>query len=97
MQKRYQQVMFLDDKIQRAIDLLQANEPDEGYFVAFSVGKDSVVILDLIKQAQVKYEAYYCNTTIDPPELRLFIRRYYPEVIWLQPKYTMFELSLIHI
>ena len=40
------------DKVQTAIDRLRAFEPNEGYYLAFSGGKDSVVIitkLDIFK------------------------------------------------
>lgn len=35
--------------------------------IAYSGGKDSDVILQLAKEAGIKYEAIYKNTTIDPP------------------------------
>jgi len=57
-----------------------------GYYVAFSGGKDSIVLKRLFDMAGVKYEAYYNNTTIDPPELIYFIRKHYPEVQWNNPK-----------
>ena len=36
------------DKVAAAIELLQKHEPPEGYYVAFSGGKDSVVILEVV-------------------------------------------------
>ena len=74
------------NKIHLAIELLQKNEPKEGYHLAFSGGKDSVVILDLVKKAGVKYIAQYGNTTIDPPPLLKFIKNNYPEVVINNPK-----------
>ena len=44
------------------------------YFVAYSGGKDSCVILDLAKRSGVPFEAHYHYTPLDPPELRAFIR-----------------------
>lgn len=55
--------------VSRAVKLLQANTPSEGLYVAFSGGKDSTVIEHLCRVAGVKYDAWYNNTTIDPPEL----------------------------
>ena len=62
------------DKVQVAIDRLKAFEPPEGYYLAFSGGKDSVVIKALADMAGVKYDAHYCVTSVDPPELVKFVK-----------------------
>ncbi|GAH60807.1 unnamed protein product, partial [marine sediment metagenome] len=54
-------------KVEEAIEFLQENEPVEGYYLAFSGGKDSVVIYDLAEKAGVKFDAHYCVSPIDPP------------------------------
>lgn len=74
-------------KTEIAIDFIRQYEPEEGYFVGFSGGKDSVVTLDLVQKSGVKYQAYYSATGIDPPELVKFIRENYPNVIWKHPNY----------
>lgn len=80
------------DKVQIAIDRIREFEPPEGYYVAFSGGKDSVVVLDLVKRAGVKYDAHYNLTTVDPPELVQFIKKQHPEVEIHRPKETMWQL-----
>lgn len=70
------------DKIQVAIDRLKSFEPPEGYFLAFSGGKDSQAIYHLAEMAGVKFDAHYSVTSVDPPELCRFIKRQYPDVIW---------------
>jgi phosphoadenosine phosphosulfate reductase len=80
------------DKAEIAIDRLQAFCPPEGYYVAFSGGKDSVVILDLVKRSGVKYDAHYNITGIDPPELYYFIRDNFPEVERHRPETTIWKL-----
>src|SRR5574343_1435258 len=80
------------DKVAIAIDRIRAFEPPEGYYVAFSGGKDSVVILDLVKRAGVKFDAHYNITGIDPPELFYFIRDNFPEVERHQPPITIWKL-----
>lgn len=67
------------DKVQIAIERFKAFEPEEGYFLAFSGGKDSVVIKALADMAGVKYDAHYSITTVDPPELVKFIKTF-PDV-----------------
>ncbi len=70
-----------EDKVANSIEALQSFEPPEGYYVAFSGGKDSVVVKALCDMAGVKYDAHYSVTSVDPPELVQFIKEYYPDVI----------------
>ena len=65
-----------------------------GYWVAFSGGKDSIVLLDLVRRSGVKHETHYNITTVDPPELTCFIREYYPEVKRDRPAIGMFQLII---
>lgn len=58
----------------KAILLLREYEPGDGYHLAFSGGKDSVVIKYLAIKAKVNFRAVYNVTTIDPPELVYFIK-----------------------
>ena len=82
------------DKVANAIELLKMHEPPEGYYVAFSGGKDSVVMLDLVKRSGVKYDAHYNVTTVDPPELVQFIKKEHPEVERHLPEKTMWQLII---
>lgn len=43
------------DKIEVAVQRIQEFEPKEGYYLAFSGGKDSCVIKELANMAGVKY------------------------------------------
>lgn len=70
------------DKVEKAIMRLQAYEPEEGYFLCFSGGKDSCVIKALADMAGVKYDAHYSVASVDPPELVRFIKDYHPDVIF---------------
>lgn len=68
------------DKVEMSVELLKKWEPPEGYFVAFSGGKDSQCVYHLCKMAGVKFDAHYARTSVDPPELIYFIRKHYPDV-----------------
>ncbi len=82
------------DKVQIAINRIQEFEPTEGYYLAFSGGKDSQTVYHLCKEAGVKFDAHYNLTTVDPPELVRFIQRNYREVIIEKPTKTMWQLIL---
>jgi len=81
-------------KFRQSVQLLQMYEtfalrinPD-GYYLAFSGGKDSICMKRVADIAGVKYKAYYHNTTVDPPEVCRFIRDIHPDVTWThQPKH----------
>lgn len=80
------------DKIEVAIERIKMFEPKEGYYLAFSGGKDSIVVKELMNMAGVKYDAHYNNTTVDPPELIYYIRKYHKDVKIEQPEITMWKL-----
>jgi phosphoadenosine phosphosulfate reductase len=76
-------------KIKRAIRLLQSIKAEE-IELSFSGGKDSCVILELAKMAQIPYRAIYKNTTIDPPYTIQFCKDNGVEIV--RPKKTFFQL-----
>lgn len=88
---RYIGLLPLEDYEREACDFLCANEPQEGYYVGFSGGKDSIVTLELCRKSGVKHVPYYSCTRIDPPEVVRFIRQHYPDVQWLFPAMTFWE------
>lgn len=86
-----QKSFFEKSKIQNAIERIQMFVPQEGYYLAFSGGKDSVVLKKLAEMAEVKYDAHYSFTTIDPPELVKFIKQHHPDVIFDKPEKSFFQ------
>ena len=82
----------LQKKIDRAIRLLQGvqNGYDGEIEVAYSGGKDSDVILQLAKEAGIRYRAIYRNTTIDPPGTIAHVARMGAEI--RRPKESFFQL-----
>ena len=65
----YDDLLGHHDRVAEAIKRLKTFEPPEGYFLAFSGGKDSQAVYHLAKMAGVKFDAHYSLTTVDPPRL----------------------------
>lgn len=90
---------MIQDKIKHSIELIQKSErlalkmqPEVGFHVGFSGGKDSQVVLELCKMAGVKYKAVYNVTTNDAADTIRFMKREYPEVIFDIPEQSYFQL-----
>lgn len=72
--------MYGLDLVQVAIERIRTFEPKEGYYLAFSGGKDSCVVKRLMEMAGVKFDAHYSVTSVDPPELVRFIKEKHKDV-----------------
>ena len=71
--------------VEQAIYRLKLFEQPDGYFLAFSGGKDSVTLKALADMAGVKYKAVYSVTSADPPELVQFVKTF-PDVTMEIPR-----------
>jgi phosphoadenosine phosphosulfate reductase len=80
------------NRVDIAIERLRMFEPADGYYLAFSGGKDSQCIYHLAVAAGVKFDAHFSVTTVDPPEVLRFIKENYPDVAWERPAKSMFRL-----
>ncbi|WP_407382812.1 hypothetical protein [Ruminococcus sp.] len=67
------------------------SEEIEPYYLCYSGGKDSDVILSLAKLAGVKFEAVHNLTTVDAPETVNYIKAN-PDVKIDKPELSMFQL-----
>jgi phosphoadenosine phosphosulfate reductase len=91
---------MLENRIKYSINLLQKAERlalqmnPNGFYLAFSGGKDSQVLYHLAKEAGVKFTAHMNLTSIDPPEVIRFVRRQYPDVELIKPKMSIYEMAL---
>ena len=77
----------LERKIQvtqtRIIEWYQKN--DGKVYVSFSGGKDSTVLLDLVRRIYPDVPAVFIDTGLEYPELREFVKTV-PNVTWLKPE-----------
>ena len=78
----------LKSKVAKSVERLRAFCPPEGYQLAFSGGKDSVVCKTLLDMSGCKYNAVYRVTSVDPPELVRFIKERHPDVKMEIPHYN---------
>ena len=86
----------LADKVDLAIERLRLHEPEEGFWLADSYGKDSTVLLEIARMSGVAFDAHHNRTTLDPPELMQFGRKYHRPlgVVEDAPK-ERFEVTLL--
>ena len=60
---------------------------EDGVYVSFSGGKDSTVLLDIVRSMYPDIEAVFCNTGLEYPEIVKFIKMF-NNVTILKPKKT---------
>lgn len=60
-------------------------------YVAFSGGKDSTVVLDLVRKIYPEAQAVFCDTGLEFPEIRKFVEGT-PNTVFLKPKLTFLQV-----
>lgn len=58
---------------------------EEGVYVSFSGGKDSTVLLHLVRELYPSVPAVFVDTGLEYPEIREFVKTF-ENVVWLKPK-----------
>lgn len=58
---------------------------EEGTYISFSGGKDSTVLLHLVREEYPNIEAVFCDTGLEFPEIRDFVKTF-DNVTWIRPK-----------
>lgn len=64
---------------------------EDGVYVSFSGGKDSTVLLDLVRQDYPNVKAVFVDTGLEYPEIREFVKTF-DNVDWLKPKMQFKEV-----
>ena len=57
----------------------------DGVYVSFSGGKDSTVLLDIVRNLYPSVKSVFVDTGLEYPEIRDFVRTF-DNVEWLRPK-----------
>lgn len=91
----------LKKKIEYSIELLRKSEkmtirldPENGFYLAFSGGKDSQALYHIAQMAEVKFKAHMNLTSVDPPEVIRFVKKQYPDVELIKPKMSIYDMAL---
>ena len=87
--------MYGKDKVQVAIDRLRTFEPPEGYYLAFSGGKDSTVLLYIVRSLYPDIEAVFVDTGLEYPEIRKFVKTFHNVTI-LRPELSFDKVIQEH-
>ena len=88
----------LRKKMLHSVELLQKAEKialnydvENGYYLAFSGGKDSQALFHMTQLAGVKFRGHMNLTSVDPPEVIRFVKKNYSEVELLKPGKSIFQ------
>lgn len=91
----------LRKKMLHSVELLQKAEKialnydaENGYYLAFSGGKDSQAFFHMTQLAGVKFRGHMNLTSVDPPEVIRFVKKNYPEVELLKPGKSIFQIAV---
>ena len=81
------QAWDLDTKIATSLTRIAEfySEYPNKIYISFSGGKDSTVLLHLVRSLYPDTPAVFCDTGLEYPELREFVKTV-PNVIWLKPE-----------
>lgn len=88
-------------KLMHSVELLRKAERialmydnTDGYYLAFSGGKDSQALYHVAQLAGVKFKGHMSLTSVDPPQVIRFVKRQYPDVELIKPKMSMFDKAI---
>lgn len=87
-------------KLEHSVELLRKSEkmalrldPENGFYLAFSGGKDSQCLYHVAKLAGVRFKAHMNLTSVDPPEVIRFVKTQYPDVELIKPRMSIYEMA----
>lgn len=91
----------LRQKMQHSYELLRKAERiarnydrENGYYLAFSDGKDSQALYHIAQLAGVRFQGHMNLTSVDPPEVIRFVKKNYPEVELIKPGKSIYQFAV---
>lgn len=87
-------------KIEHSVELLRKSEKmalrldsENGFYLAFSGGKDSQCLYHVAKLAGVRFKAHMNLTSVDPPEVIRFVKAQCPDVELIKPRMSIYDMA----
>lgn len=80
--------------LRKAEKLAFAYDNENGYYFAFSGGKDSQCLYHIASVAGVKFKAHMNLTSVDPPEVIRFVKQQYPDVDMIKPRDSIYNIAI---
>lgn len=80
--------------VRKAEKIAVAYDAENGFFLAFSGGKDSQALYHIAELAGVRYKAHFSPTSVDPPQVIRFIHNHYPDVEFMPIKRNIYDLAV---
>lgn len=79
--------------LHKAASLALQYDSTDGYYLAFSGGKDSQALYHIALLSGERFKAHMNLTSIDPPEVIRFVKNQYPEVHLIKPKESIYKIA----
>lgn len=80
--------------LRKAEGLAKMYDNEDGFFLAFSGGKDSQALYHVTKMAGVLFKGHFSPTSVDPPDLIRFIKNEYPSVEWGHLDFSIYQRAV---
>lgn len=79
--------------IRKAERLAKLYDPENGFYLAFSGGKDSQALYHVTKLTGVAFKAHFSPTSVDPPQVIRFIKTNYPDCQFEKIDKSMYQVA----
>ena len=87
-------MLYSIELLRKAEKIAMNYDKDDGFFLAFSGGKDSQALYHIAELGGVKFKAHMNLTSVDPPEVIRFVKKYYPDVELAKPKESIYNIAI---
>lgn len=87
-------MLYSIELLRKAEKIAMNYDKDDGFFLAFSGGKDSQALYHIAELGEVKFKAHMNLTSVDPPEVIRFVKKCYPDVELVKPKESIYSIAI---